>query len=252
MLCLSGLTRNSTDFNYMAPHAKDVRLIRLDMRGRGKSDYDPNFNNYNVIREAADALELLDHLGIDKVAIIGTSRGGIISMGLAATHHDRLLGVMLNDIGPVLDKQGLDAIMGFLGKPPIFKSYDEAIEKLPQIASGFHNIPTQRWHDEVRSRWIEKSDGLHLRYDPKLRDAIESQSHGDNVDLWDYFDAFAGLPLALLRGENSSLLSRETVMKMQRRQPQMIAAEVKGRGHIPFLDKPECLTVLKQFLGKIR
>jgi len=252
VLCLSGVTRNSTDFNYMAPYAKDVRLIRLDMRGRGKSDYDTDFNNYNLVREASDVVEFLDHLDLAKVAIIGTSRGGLISMHLAMTHHHRLLGVMLNDIGPVLDTAGLEAIKGFLGYRPDFKSYDEAVEKLPKVSVGFMNIPKERWQAEVRSRWIEKPDGLHLRYDPNLRHAIAAQSHGNNVDLWAYFDAYADMPLALVRGENSNLLSRETVAEMQKRQPHMIYAEVKDRGHIPYLDEPECLDVLNQFLKEIQ
>lgn len=252
VLCLAGLTRNGTDFNYMAPHAPDVRLIRLDMRGRGHSEFDPDFNNYNLLREGQDILELLDHLNLSQVAIIGTSRGGLISMGLAAAHHDRLLGVMLNDIGPVLDPIGLEAIMGFLGKRPAFKTYEEAAAKLPLISIGFANVPKDRWRDEAEIRWMEKPDGLHLRYDPKLRDAIEAQSHGDNVDLWGFFDTYAGLPLALVRGENSDLLTRETVSEMRRRRPDMIYAEVKDRAHIPFLDEPECLAVLEQFLKKIR
>ena len=252
VICLAGLTRNSNDFNYMAPYATGVRLIRLDMRGRGQSDFDPDFNNYNLIREAQDVLELLDHLGLEKVAIIGTSRGGLISMGLAATQHDRLLGVMLNDIGPTLNPNGLDAIMGFLGNRPAFKTYDEAAGKLPHVSTGFANISTKRWHEETRTRWIEKPDGLHLRYDSKLRDAVLAQSHGDKVDLWTYFDAYAGLHLALVRGENSDLLSRETVVEMQKRRPDIIYAEAKDRAHIPFLDEPESLGVLEQFLGKIR
>jgi pimeloyl-ACP methyl ester carboxylesterase len=236
----------------MTPHAKDVRLIRLDMRGRGKSDFDPDFNNYNLVREAQDVLELLDHLKLQKIAIIGTSRGGLISMGIATHHPELLLGVMLNDIGPVLEPTGLEAIMGFLGNPPPFKSYEEAAKKLPALSKGFSNIHKERWQTEVRSRWIEKPDGLHLRYDPKLRDAVLAQSHGDTVDLWTYFEAYAGLPLALVRGQNSDLLSRVTVQQMQARRPDMIYAEVKDRAHIPFLDEPEALVVLEQFLKEVR
>jgi pimeloyl-ACP methyl ester carboxylesterase len=252
ILCLAGLTRNSTDFNYMAPHAKDVRLIRLDMRGRGQSDFAPDFNTYNLVREAQDVLELLDHLEIPQAAIIGTSRGGLISMGIAAHQPERLLGVMLNDIGPVLEPVGLEAIMGFLGNRPPFKSYEEAVEELPILSAGFANIPKERWKTEVRSRWIEKTDGLHLRYDPKLRDAVLAQSHGNTVDLWEYFDAYASLPLALVRGENSDLLSPETVKQMQARRPDMIYAEIKDRAHIPFLDEPDALNVLEQFLKEVR
>jgi pimeloyl-ACP methyl ester carboxylesterase len=252
VLCLAGLTRNSTDFNYIAPYATGVRLVRLDMRGRGQSDFDPDFNNYNVVREAQDVLELLDYLGLAQVAIIGTSRGGIISMGLAANHHDRLLGVMLNDIGPALEADGIDSIMGFVGHRPAFKTYAEAAEKLPLLSIGFNNIPAERWQSEVRTRWVKKPDGLHLHYDAKLRDALLAQSHGDTVDLWEFFDAYADLPLALVRGENSTLLSRETVNEMRRRKPRMIYSEAKDRSHIPFLDESESLHVLDQFLKEIR
>ncbi len=252
VLCLAGLTRNSTDFDYIAPYATGVRLVRLDMRGRGQSDFDPDFNNYNVVREAQDVLELLDYLGLAQVAIIGTSRGGIISMVLAANHHDRLLGVMLNDIGPALEADGIDSIMGFVGHRPAFKTYAEAAEKLPLLSIGFNNIPAERWQSEVRTRWVKKPDGLHLRYDAKLRDALLVKSHGDTVDLWEFFDAYADLPLALVRGENSTLLSRETVSEMRRRKPRMIYTEAKDRSHIPFLDEPESLHVLDQFLKEIR
>ncbi len=252
VLCLAGLSRNSTDFNYIIPHTKGVRLIRLDMRGRGKSDFDPDFMNYNLEREGQDALELLDHLGLEKTAILGTSRGGLISMGLAVAHHDRLLGVMLNDIGPVLEPGGLDAIMGYLGMRPSIPTYTIMAEELPKLSIGFHNVPASRWMQETRTRWIEKPDGLHLRYDAKLRNAIEAQSHGDNVDLWAFFDAFGELPLALTRGENSTLLSPETAAEMQRRKPQMHFAKVKDRAHIPFLDEPEALDVLAKFLQDIQ
>ncbi len=252
LLCLSGLSRNSRDFDYIRPHLKDLRLIRLDYRGRGKSAYDPVFANYNLVREATDVIELLDHLDLDQVAILGTSRGGLISMGLASTNKHRLRGVFLNDIGPELHPGGLKHIMGFLGKRPKWKTIAEAAAGLLDASAGFDNVPHERWLEEANRRWIEKPDGLHLRYDPQLRDAIELTSHGDAVDLWPFFEALEDLPLGLTRGANSNLLSRETVTEMRRRRPDMIYAEVADRGHIPYLDEPESLDALSEFLKAVR
>ncbi|PIB23963.1 hydrolase [Amylibacter kogurei] len=251
ILCLSGLTRNSTDFDYMTPHINNARLIAMDYRGREQSDFDPNFENYSIEREGKDALELLDHLGLYDVGIIGTSRGGLIGMGLAAAVPARLRGLLMNDIGPVLEPDGLSAIMGFLGRRPKFKTYDEAAAALPTITTGFVDVPPDRWQQEVRNRWEERADGLHLRYDPKLRDAIEGADHSVAPDMWPFFDALTDKPIALIRGENSDLLSRDTVTEMQKRRPDMIYVEAKNRAHIPYLDEPESLDVINKFIKAI-
>lgn len=248
LLCLSGLSRNSSDFDYIRPHLKDVRLIRLDYRGRGKSAHDPIFSNYNLVREGTDVVELLDHLALDRVAILGTSRGGLISMGLASACKHRLRGVFLNDIGPVLEPAGLDYIMGFLGRRPKWNTIAEAAAALPYASPSFANVPPERWLAEANHRWIEKPDGLYLRYDPQLRSAVEATRHGKALDMWPWFDALQDLPLGLTRGANSNLLSGETVAEMRRRRPDMIFAEVADRGHVPFLDEPESLNALSEFL----
>ncbi|WP_066706332.1 alpha/beta fold hydrolase [Celeribacter ethanolicus] len=250
LLCLAGLTRNMDDFEPVVDHFADrAQVIRLDSRGRGASDYDPAFMNYTIPQEAADALALLDHLGIDKAAILGTSRGGLIAMGLTAAAKHRLSGVLLNDIGPELDPSGLSHIMDYLGRPSAYKSFDDAAEKLPKaLGAQFPNVSHEQWRSYARRIWAEGERRLELRYDPKLRDAIEAQSVTGAVDLWPFFDAFEDLPLALLRGENSNLLSRACVAEMQRRRPDMISAEVRDRGHVPFLDEPESLDVIARFL----
>lgn len=247
LLCLSGLTRNSSDFRHITPYAADMRLIKMDYRGRGESEFTHDWESYSIPREAMDAVELLDHLGLDRTAILGTSRGGLIAMLLAATAKYRLTGVMLNDIGPELASQGLDAIMGFLGLPPKWLTYEQAAAALPDVSVGFANVPASRWLDEAQHRWIEKPNGLHLRYDPKLRNAVEAATHQAVPDMWEIFDCLSGLPLALVRGENSDLLTMDTVREMQIRHPDMIFANAADRGHIPFLDEPESLIVLNQF-----
>jgi 2-haloalkanoic acid dehalogenase type II len=254
LLCLCGLTRNMADFDDVArDFSGRARIIRLDTRGRGASDYDPDFNNYNIAREAQDAIDLLDHLGLDRAAILGTSRGGLIAMALAASHRDRLSGVCLNDIGPEIDTTGLGKIMGYLGLPPGHATLEDGARAMAAAqADLFPDVPLDRWRTHATRIWLQTPTGLALRYDRRLRDAVIAQSAtGGMPDLWPLFDLLAGLPLALIRGANSDLLSAATAAEMQRRRPDMIAADVPNRGHVPFLDEPEAQAVIAAFLDRL-
>lgn len=244
LLCLPGLTRTGADFNYLAPHLENVRLITMDMRGRGASDWDQNWQNYSLPVECRDIVALLDHLKLDRVALLGTSRGGLQAMGLAATHKDRLIGVALNDIGPELDPEGLNFIMAYLGHNPKAKTHEAAAQIMATRLPGFANVPDNRWLDEARLHYRDTGDSLEITYDPALRKAAEAA--GDALpDLWPFFDALESLPLCAIRGAGSNLLTAETFAKMQARHPDMIAAEVPDRGHVPFLDEPEAIAALK-------
>lgn len=248
VLCLSGLTRTSRDFDYVAPHLAGSRVIRMDYRGRGESDWAEDWATYSIPIEARDALALLDQLGIEKAAILGTSRGGLIAMVLAATAKDRLIGVCLNDIGPVLETGGRDIIMGYIGRNPVFATRAEMAEAMAGVKTGFANVPMERWISEVEKHTHETADGLTITYDPKLRDALLAVNEEATPDLWPLFEAMAGMPVALIRGANSDLLSAETAAEMQRRHPGMIFAEVPDRAHIPFLDEPESVTAIRDWL----
>lgn len=248
VFCLPGLTRTTADFDYVSPHLPNARLIKLDYRGRGQSDWDPNWRNYNLVVEARDVVELMDHLSLEKTAILGTSRGGLLAMGLAFGVKERLLGVALNDIGPEIDPKGLSFIMGYLGKRPKAKNHVEAARSLEASMNSFTDVPFSRWMEEAVKHFRKEDDGLVLTYDPKLRDAVEEQGAQAAPDLWPFFDALAELPLACLRGENSDLLAQETLDKMKERRRDMIATVVMGRGHIPFLDEPESVAALQTWL----
>lgn len=256
ILCLAGLTRNGSDFDYVAPHLADTRLIRLDYRGRGRSEWaDPA--TYTIPTEAQDVLALLDHLGLASVAILGTSRGGLIAMLLAMLAKDRLDGVCLVDIGPVLELGGLEDILNYIGRNPTQKTLAEAATMRAKLIPGFHNVPQSRWDEEVERHYRETPDGLVINYDPRLRDAVVAADEAiksgatPQPDLWPMFDALAGLPLALIRGANSNLLSRETAAEMARRHPGMIFADVPDRGHVPFLDEPQSLAALRAWTGAL-
>lgn len=250
VLCLAGLTRNSADFDFVAQHLTHTRLIRPDYRGRGASDR-TGAATYTVPREAQDAVELLDHLGLDRVAIIGTSRGGLIGMALAATAKDRLAGLCLNDIGPDIARGGLEKIKDYVGRNPAAKTIDDLVARLPGQMTGFANVPDERWRAFAQRLYDQTPSGLVNCYDSALRDSFQAAFDQPPADLWPLFDACGGLPLALIRGANSDLLTAETAAEMRRRRPDMGYAEVPDRGHVPFLDEPEALAVIRAWLEKI-
>ncbi len=251
VLCLAGLTRNSTDFDFLVPHLPDVRLIRADYRGRGGSAW-TGAESYTVPQEALDALALMDHLGVEKAAVLGTSRGGLIGMVLAATAKERLLGLCLNDVGPVIERSGLEKIFDYVGRNPTAKTLDDLVARMPRTMAGFENIPESRWRAFAERLYTQTPKGLSIRYDPDLRASFLKSFNGPPADLWPLFDACAGLPLALIRGANSDLLSVATADEMRRRRPDMIFAEVPDRAHVPFLDEPEALAVLRAWLERMR
>lgn len=249
LLCLPGLTRSMADFDYLAPHLPPLRLIRMDYRGRGDSAW-TGAATYTVGQEARDALSLLDHLGVAKAAILGTSRGGLIGMLLGATARDRVLGLCLNDVGPEINRDGLQRIADYVGRHPAGRTRAEFADLLSR-SPGFAAVPMSRWLDEARRLSIETPEGLRIPYDPALREAFLAAVDGPPVDLWPLFDALQGLPLALIRGANSDLLTADSVQKMRMRRPDMDFAEVPDRAHIPFLDEPPALDLIRRFLAGV-
>lgn len=250
LLCLPGLTRTMADFDYMIPHLPALRLIRMDYRGRGASQW-TGAATYTVPQEGKDALELLDHLGLGKAAILGTSRGGLIGMLLAAVAHDRLLGLCLNDVGPEIHRPGLERIFDYVGRNPAVKTHADLAARLPRNMPGFANVPDSRWLDEAQKHYTQDAGGLRITYDPALREAFLAAFEGPPVDLWPLWDATSGLPVALIRGANSDLLTQACADEMRRRRPDMIFASVPDRAHIPFLDEPQAVATLRAFVAAV-
>lgn len=252
LLALAGLTRCSRDFDYLARHLPaDVRFIRLDSRGRGRSQW-TGAATYTVPQEAADAISLLDHLGIRKAAVIGTSRGGLLGLVMAATHRDRLLGLCLNDVGPVVERAGLERIGAYVGIRPAVETLEEIADRMPRAMPGFRDVPSFRWVEETVRHFVQKDGFVDIPYDPALRDALQAALAKPLPELWSLFDACAGLPLAVIRGANSDVLSAATLAEMLRRRPDMLVAEIPDRGHAPFLDEPEALQCIFSWLDRIR
>lgn len=254
VVCLPGLTRCGKDFRYFAPHATSYRLITLDFRGRGQSDYAPDFTTYNVPQEAQDVLALLDFLDLSQAAFLGTSRGGFVAMTLAAIAKQRLTAVILNDVGPEVPPSGIARIMDYLGRKPAAKSLPQAAKDLQSsMQSAFPDVPQDRWYEEVSTFYTETPDGLALRYDARLRDALLAQAEaGPFPDLWPLYNTLEGVPLAVLRGENSDILSRETFEKMGQVLPEAALQVIPNRGHVPFLDEPDALKAIHTTLEKIQ
>ncbi|MFC3614391.1 alpha/beta fold hydrolase [Lutimaribacter marinistellae] len=250
LVCLPGLTRNGRDFDFLRPHVPGYRVITLDYRGRGLSDHDPDHANYNVFRESRDVVELIETLGLGRVTILGTSRGGLLAMALAASHPEMLAGVILNDIGPVVETSGIARIMEYLGRRPDWQSYGEATEGMAQaMAPQFPGVEPSVWQRQVEASYVETPEGLGLRYDPALRQAVlEQAATGAAPDFWMFFERLGAIPTGVIRGANSDVLSRDTVSEMHRRHPGLISAEVPDRGHVPFLDEPEALSIIRQIM----
>lgn len=251
VLCLPGLTRNARDFAGLAQHlAPRYRVLRLDARGRGLSEWaeDP-VAEYTIPVEASDAVALLDHLGIARAAIIGTSRGGLQGMTVAATAPERVSALVLNDIGAVIEAEGLAHIMGYLGVEPGFASFEEAARAMEaSLGPAFPDLAPEQWLGFARTIYRDEGGRPRLSYDPRLRDAVEATMATGPIALWELFDALAGVALLTIRGANSNILSAATLDEMARRRPDMLRVTVPDRGHPPFLDEPGARDAIDGFL----
>ncbi len=253
LLCLAGLTRNLSDFDdLLAKRREKARFICLTSRGRRGSDFDPDWRHYSIVQESMDALALLDHLNLPKVTIIGTSRGGLIALALAAFAKDRLNGVLFNDVGPYIEPAGVSGIKLHLGLNPKFANLVEAGKGMAELmAPTFPGLSAERWEKTISRWWEETPDGLKITYDPHLRNAFEAATSLPPIDLWPLFEALGDVPMAVIRGDNSNILSPETVAKMRRLHPEIFVQNVPDRGHVPFLDEPESLAAFDALLARI-
>jgi pimeloyl-ACP methyl ester carboxylesterase len=242
VICLPGLARTTADFDTLAvalasDRQRPRRVLALDYRGRGKSDYDRKPANYNLQVELGDVLSVLTALGIGRAAFVGTSRGGILAMLLAVARPTAIAGCVLNDIGPVIDLEGLMRIKGYVGKLPALASFPAAAEALNRRFGG--QFP--KWSDDdwlAFARATFKADGGRLvpDYDPKLATILEAIGPERPLPtLWSEFDALGHVPVMVIRGANSDILSAATVEGMHKRRRALEVLEVPEEGHAPRL-----------------
>ncbi|WP_138379162.1 alpha/beta fold hydrolase [Luteithermobacter gelatinilyticus] len=255
LLCLHGLTRNSSDFHDLACHfSAERRIISPDMRGRGRSDYDPNYMNYQIPTYVNDVMHLLAAANVHQVISVGTSMGGLITMGLAAARPALLKGVVLNDIGPEINPEGIARISGYVGKTATLRSWPAAVNILKTLNEPFFpDYDAADWMKFARNTFVEKEDGsIVANYDMKIGTAIkESDTAAVPADLWPLFEGLGALPTLVLRGEKSDILSAETLSAMAERHPMMTAVTISLRGHAPDLGEPESLVALRTFVDQV-
>ncbi|MGP9822131.1 alpha/beta fold hydrolase [Salinarimonas sp. NSM] len=243
VVCLPGLARNAEDFHALAlrlsrDREAPRRVIALDYRGRGLSEHDRDWRRYDIAVEMQDVLAALAALDVPEAAFVGTSRGGLIIMALAATRPAILRAVVLNDIGPVIDAKGLIRIRGYVGKLPTPKSWAEAVDALKRLQGAqFPGLDAEGWLSLARGTWTERADGtLALAYDLALMKTLEQLDLEQSPPpLWPLFEGLAHAPVLAIRGAHSDLLAAETLAEMGRRHPRLETEEAAGEGHAPLL-----------------
>jgi pimeloyl-ACP methyl ester carboxylesterase len=251
VLCLHGLMRNSRDFGELAVHlAARYRVIVPDVRGRGLSARDPDFNNYQIPVYLQDVLRLLAGLGAARVTIIGTSMGGLMAMVLAAMQPKLVSRIVLNDVGPEVDPQGLERIRGYAGKAAPVHSWPEAAAQVrADYGAAWPDLSDARWDEIARLSYRANPQGVpEADADPLIREPLRDTSRAA-PDLWPLWRTLAHVPILAIRGAHSDVLSVTTLERMQREKPDLQALTVANRGHAPLLDEPECVAAIDRFLA---
>jgi pimeloyl-ACP methyl ester carboxylesterase len=254
VVCLPGLARTAADFEGLALVLSSDRgrlVLALDYRGRGKSDYDRNPVNYNLQAELADLLAVLTALGVGRAAFVGTSRGGILTMLLAVARPTAIAGGVLNDIGPVIEPAGLMRIKSYVGKLPRPANFGEAADILQRLfGSYFPKWNNGEWLAFAQRTFKEAEGRIVPDYDARLATTLAGLTLEQPLPpLWKEFDALARLPLMVVRGTRSDILSPATVAAMRERRNSLEVLEVADEGHAPRLTEPQTASRIAEFIA---
>lgn len=256
VICLAGLSRNAGDFHELALHLSQHRqnprmVVAFDYRGRGRSEYAKDWRQYDVLVETGDLVAGLTALDIEHAHFIGTSRGGLIIHVLAAMRPGALKSAVLNDVGPVVSGEGLAQIRTYLERTPKPRDWPEAvqIQKMVQ-GESFPALTDEDWERSVRAHYIERDGRLVRDFDPKLIKTVTSVDLSQPLpQLWPQFLGLTRIPMLSIRGENSKLLSADTMDEMKALHPHMKTITVKGQGHAPFLETGGLQEKIAGFFG---
>jgi pimeloyl-ACP methyl ester carboxylesterase len=257
VICLPGLTRNSRDFDDLALRLSSERHVLCpDFRGRGRSDYCENWTDYTPQNEMLDVLDLMDMTGLHRAVFIGTSRGGIVTMLLAAQRPDVIRAAVLVDVGPEIALEGLRRIAGYVGGPEPPGSWTEAAVRLRMVHErNFPSLTNDDWQIQARRTFRDENGMPKIDYDARigigLREGLEKMNGTAPPEMWPQFKALGHVPLLTIRGENSDILTADTLQRMAREHENFASVTVKDRGHVPFLDEPEALAALDAFFDSI-
>ena len=255
LVCLPGLTRSTRDFDAIArlisqDPEQPRRVLSLDYRGRGQSDYDPNWQNYTPAIEAGDVLNAIVAAGMQDVVIFGTSRGGIIAMLLGSMRPGIMSGVILHDIGPTIDITGLLKIKSYLTQMPTPKNWPDAAQILKTVHKGsFPDYSEDNWHQAAHLTFANKEGAPVIDFDPALIKTLAPVSRdSESPNLWPQFLSLRSKPLLVIRGGNSDLFSAETLETMDRAHPTMKSVTVPNQGHVPSVMGDETVKAIKELL----
>lgn len=258
VVCLPGLTRNSADFHELAlalsgDPARPRRVLALDYRGRGRSDYDPDPSHYDVRIELGDVLQVLTAAGVAEAILVGTSRGGLIAMAMAATRPALVRGAVLNDIGPVIEAAGLARIRGYVGQLPTPADHAHAVEVAKGLMGAhFSALDEDDWQTFARATWTSRDGRLVSDYDPALLVGLKAVDLNAALPvLWPLFQGLAAVLVLALRGANSDILSAETLMAMAQRHHDLEAVTLPGEGHAPLLHRAVAIETIRRFLARV-
>lgn len=255
ILCMPGLARNARDFEALAPHlAGRRRVIVVEFRGRGESAYAKDPMTYVPLTYVQDVIALLDDLQVDRFATVGTSLGGLVSMLLAATQPGRLVGAVLNDVGPELEAAGLARIRDYIGAGGSQPTWIHAARAFGELNAAVY--PGYHIHDWLRltkrTHRLTAEGRIVTDYDKQIAAPLRVPNGGDaGVDLWPAYRALGGVPLLLLRGELSDILGRAAAAKMTAELPQARLVEIPGVGHAPTMDEPEALAAIDAWAAEL-
>jgi len=255
VVCLPGLTRTAADFHALATAlaadpTEPRRVLALDYRGRGQSEYDRNPDNYILPVELADLMAVLTALEIPPAVFVGTSRGGLLAMMLAAARPTALAGVILNDIGPVIEPKGLIRIKSYVGKLPTPRSYDEGADILRRLfGAQFPRFEPSDWLEMAHRTWKHHGGTLVPDYDEKLATTLAAADFERPLPpLWNQFDALARVPVMVIHGANSDILTGATVSAMREHRHDIDVIEVPDQGHTPVLAGRDLLHRIANFI----
>jgi pimeloyl-ACP methyl ester carboxylesterase len=254
VLCLPGLTRNSRDFEALAPHlAACYRVVCPDLRGRGFSARDPQWQNYHPGTYLGDLQRLIQVLDLERVAIVGTSLGGLLGMMLGAMVPEYVAGLVLNDVGPEIDPKGIERIKSYTGLLPPVSTWDDAIQQYRAVnGNAWPGLSDETWSRLVRRSYRADASGTPVQdCDPRVGDALRAAPPAPGA-LWPVFARLGCIPMLVIRGAHSDILSVSTVERMQRERPDLEQVTVGNRGHAPLLDEPEALTAIDRFLSRLQ
>lgn len=255
VICLPGLTRPARDFVVLALYLSTRthrRIVSLDYRGRGGSDWDPDWTHYSFATEFADIVKVIESLGIDSAIFIGLSRGGLHALTLASTRPGLVKALILNDIGPKLNPAGLANIKAYIGCLPLLRDLDEAIAHYKRaMGPRFPGVPDEQWRFYAENSLNVTPERLRLSYDPQLARTMENfDPEGPLPEFWPQFCGLQA-PILALRGESSDLLTPEVHAEMAERNPLCQTHVVPGQGHAPLLLDAPTLERIATFINEV-